>query len=287
MKKILITGGAGSMGREISFILSNKGYDIRVFDIPVANFEGLEEKGIETVKGDIGDYQAVKKAVENTDMVVHLAAILPPASEVDRERAFKVNVDGTKNIVDAIKEKNEKTRLIFTSTVATYGDTTNREPPVDITTPQTPNSNYSNSKVYAERYILDAGIDHTILRVTGVVLAELLDPPEWPFIEKQRVEFISRNDVVDSIVAAVEREEAKNKVFIIAGGKTWQMKGYEFVKEFFKVLDIPVEDAEYTESPVYSDWYDTEKSQKILEYQNTSFPKFLEIFQRAVDEVLC
>lgn len=287
MKKILITGGAGSMGKEITLILSEKGYDVRVFDIPQANFDGLEEKGIEIVKEDIGNMDAVQNALENIDMVLHLAAILPPASEVNRDRTFKVNVDGTKNLLDAIKDKNKKIRMIFTSTVATYGDTFDRKPPIDIDTPQSPNTNYSDSKVNAEKYIKNSGVDYTILRVSGVVLAALLDPPKWSFVKDQRVEFIYRKDVVDAIVSSVETEKALNKVLIVAGGKTWQMRGYEFVKEFFKVLDITLEDAEYSEVPVYSDWYDTEEAQEILNYQNTTFPEFLKIFQKAVDAVLC
>jgi len=286
LERILITGGAGSMGKELSFILAEKGYKIRVFDITQANFTGLKEKGIEIYEGDITDKVSVKKSLKDVDTVVHLAAILPPLSEKNKELAFKVNVDGTKNLVNAIESNGNKARLIFSSTVATYGDTTDLEPPVTVNTKQRPNTNYSESKVRCEQYILDSGIDYTILRVAGVVLAALLDPPEWPFKANQRVEVVFRDDVVSALVAAVEVKESTNKILIVAGGKTWQMKGHEFVEEFFKVLDIDPEDAEYAEKSVYSDWYDTEEAQKLLNYQKTPFPEFLGKLQSAVDEVL-
>lgn len=286
MKKVLVTGGAGSMGKEISIILADKGYMVRVFDIPQANFAGLEEKNIETIKGDIGNVESVSNAINDIDIVVHLAAILPPASEVNKELTMKVNVNGTNNIVDSIIAKGKDIRLIFTSTVATYGNTTNLEPPINVATIQKPNTNYSESKVLAEKYILSSGINYSILRVSGVVLAALLDPPAWPFTENQRVEFVFRDDVVSAIVAAVESENAASKILIVAGGKTWQMKGYEFVKEFLHVLDIPLEDAEYSKNSIYSDWYDTKDAQEILKYQKTSFPEFLKIFQNVVDEAL-
>lgn len=286
MERILITGGAGSMGKELSFILAEKGYKIRVFDIPQANFTGLKEKGIEIFEGDITDKENVNKSLKDVDTVIHLAAILPPQSEDNKELAVKVNVDGTKNLVDAIKNNGNEARLIFSSSVATYGDTTDLEPPVTVDTKQRPNTNYSETKVKCEKYILDSNIDYTILRISGVVIAALLDPPEWPFTADQRVELVFKDDVVSALVAAVEVKKSTNKILIVAGGKTWQMKGHEFVEEFFKILDIEPEDAEYAEKPVYSDWYDTEEAQKLLNYQKTPFPEFLGKLQSAVDEVL-
>jgi nucleoside-diphosphate-sugar epimerase len=286
LERILITGGAGSMGKELSFILAEKGYKIRVFDIPQANFTGLKEKGIEIFEGDITDIESVKNSLKDVDMVVHLAAILPPLSENNKELAVKVNVDGTKNLVDAIENHGNKARLIFSSSVATYGDTTDLEPPVTVDTKQRPNTNYSETKVKCEKHILNSDVDYTILRISGMVLAALLDPPEWPFTAEQRVEMVFRDDVVSALVAAVEVKESTNKILIVAGGKTWQMKGHEFVEEFFKILDIEPEDAEYAEKPVYSDWYDTEEAQNLLNYQETPFPVFLGKLQSAIDEVL-
>lgn len=283
MKKLLITGGAGSMGRELSIALSNKGYKVYAYDIPVANFTGLDQYGITGIKGDITDPDSIGEAIRGMDMVVHLAALLPPVSERSWDVTHTVNVLGTKNLVDAIAAQGRKTRLIFSSTVASYGDTTKLEPPITTETPQNPNSNYSRSKVEAEQHILKSGIPYTILRVSGVVLAALMDPPSWPFIANQRVEFVYRGDVVSALIAAVEKEESTNRILIIAGGLTWQMQGDQFVKEFLEVLDIPFEDAEYAEKPVYSDWYDTTESQRILGYQNTSFPQFLGLLREAVD----
>jgi nucleoside-diphosphate-sugar epimerase len=283
MKKILITGGAGSMGRELSIALSDKGHKVYAYDIPAANFTGLDEHGIEGIKGDITDPSSIGEAVKDMDVVIHLAALLPPVSERSWDTTYSVNVLGTKNLVEAIVAQGRKTRLIFSSTVASYGDTTGLEPPITTETPQNPNSNYSRSKVEAEQHILKSGIPYTIFRVSGVVLAALMDPPSWPFIADQRVEFVYRGDVVSALLSSVEKEESTNRILIIAGGLTWQMQGHQFVRQFLEVLDIPFEDAEYAGKPVYSDWYDTTESQRILGYQNTSFPQFLELLKEAVD----
>lgn len=286
MKRVLVTGGAGSMGREISLLLAGKGYRVRVFDIPKANFDGLKERGIEVVKGDITNMESVKAATEGVDLIVHLAAILPPLSERKPELTQSVNVMGTEHLLTAISESEKPPRLIFTSTVATYGNTTAIQPPVTAETPQLGMSNYAKTKIEAEGIVKAADIEYVILRVSGVVLAALLDPPEWPFEENQRIELVFRDDVVSAIMGAVEAEDAVGKTLIVSGGETWQMQSNDFVREFFQVLDIPFEDAEYAEVSHYSDWYDTEEAQALLHYQNTPFPKFIEKFQAAVDEVL-
>ena len=93
---VLITGGAGSVGRILAARLRQEGRPVRVFDLPMMNYAGLEGvDGIEVIKGDITDADTVRHAVDGVAAVIHLAAILPPASERDRAKTFAANVDGT------------------------------------------------------------------------------------------------------------------------------------------------------------------------------------------------
>ncbi|HEX2922526.1 MAG TPA: NAD(P)-dependent oxidoreductase [Chloroflexota bacterium] len=287
MRRVLITGGAGGVGRELTAALVQKGYTVRAFDLPFVDFSALEDMdGVEIAKGDITDLDTVRAAVEGVDLVHHVAALLPPASERNREKTLAVNVQGTANIVRAIQEQEDRARLIFTSTVATYGDTTADQPPIRVNHPQRPNTIYSESKVLAEKEILDAAIPFTILRVSAIVMPALMDPPEWPFLANQRMEFINRADVVRALIASVEQEKAANKIFNIAGGRSWQMLGREYIEKTFPILGIRVEEAVYPEKPHYSDWYDTAEAEAVLHYQHTPFPRFLEMLEIAVAEAL-
>jgi nucleoside-diphosphate-sugar epimerase len=287
LKRVLITGGAGGVGRELTAALVARGYRVRVFDLPQVNFAGIEgQPEIEIVRGDITNHSDVWSAVREIDTVLHVAALLPPASERNRTKTFAVNVEGTSVLAQAIREAGGRARLVFTSTVATYGDTTGAQPPIRAGHPQRPNSVYSESKVAAERAILDAGITSTILRVSAIVTPALQDPPEWPFVADQRMEFVCRADVVRALIAAVDRDEAADRILNVAGGRSWQMLGREYIAATFPILGIPVEDATYPEAPLYSDWYDTSESQAILDYQQTPFPTFLEQLDRAVAEAI-
>lgn len=288
MKRVLITGGAGSIGAEVTRRLAEGGYFVRVFDLPFLEFSALEKlNNVEIIRGDITDQDKVREAIDGTDTVLHLAALLPFASELDRARTFSINVSGTANLVKAIKAMGGNSRLILSSTVATYGNTMKDEPPVGINHPQHPVDIYGESKVAAEQEIISGDIPYTILRVSGVVIPALLDPPNpYPFMRDQRMEFVARSDVVDALCGAIQTDHATNKIFNIAGGESWRMFGNEFVKEVFNILDLPFEDANYRQTPWWSDWYDTSESQAILHYQLTSFSKYLEQLNRAVQEAI-
>jgi UDP-glucose 4-epimerase len=286
--KILITGGAGSVGKELTQRLVALGHHVRVFDLPVCDFSSLEAMpNVEILRGDIGDVPTVQRAVAGMACVLHLAALLPFASEKDRSRTFAVNVEGTRHLADSIRAAGGKTRLVFSSTVATYGSTMDADPPIRVDHHQTHVDIYGESKIAAEQVILGAGIPYTILRISGIVIPAFLEPPDpYPFMRDQRMEFVDRADVVTALLEAVQRPQAANKVFNIAGGRTWQMRGHEYVEQVFALLGVPPEEAHYRQTPWWSDWYDTTESQAVLQYQNTPFAVHLEHLDKAIQEAL-
>src|SRR5215813_6689095 len=145
---ILITGGAGSVGRSLVARCRADGHTVRVFDLPSCDFTGLEgEPGIEVVPGDITQMASVEQAVQGVSAVMHLAAILPPASERNRERTLSINVDGTANIIRAMEARTRDAVLVFSSSVSTYGNTTPEAPPVRVDHPQTALDIYAASKI--------------------------------------------------------------------------------------------------------------------------------------------
>src|SRR2546422_10379775 len=82
---ILITGGAGSVGRSLVARCRTDGHTVRVLDLPVCDFTGLEGKpGIEVVRGDITQMATVTAAGQGGSAVMHLAAVLPPARAANR-----------------------------------------------------------------------------------------------------------------------------------------------------------------------------------------------------------
>ena len=275
---MLVTGGAGSVGRRVVDRLVGSGLSVRVLDLPTMDFADLEGRlGVEVVRGDITDADGVRRAVDGTGAVLHLGAVLPPNSERDRDLTLRVNVGGTRNLVDAMERLNPDGRLVFTSSISTYGDTSSEEPPIRVSRGQSAIDIYAESKIEGERLVRESSLTNTVvLRIAGIVVPAFLEPPDpWPFMERQRVEMVHRDDAADALYASVSTPDAGGRVFNVGGGPTWQLHGRDYVRDFYEVMGAPVELATYRATPGWVDWYDTEESQRVLRYQNRSYEDYL------------
>ena len=285
---VLVTGGAGSVGRMLVEKLVADGQAVRIFDLPFMDFEGLEDRdGIDIVKGDITDAAQVADAIKGVSSAVHLAALLPPNSERDRDRTFGVNVGGTENIIKAMEAGAQDATLIFTSSISTYGNTMDEKPPVRVDHPQSAIDIYADSKIVGERMVRESSLNWIAMRIAGIMVPAFMEPPSpWPFVAEQRVEMVHRDDVVDALFASVGAPEAANKVLNIAGGPTWQMHGEDYARDFYGFMGAPFEDVDYRESPGWVDWYDTEGSQRLLRYQNRSYQHYSDEMHAIVEALM-
>lgn len=102
----------------------------------------------------------------------------------------------------------------------------------------------------------------------------------------QRTEFIHRDDVVTALCTTITEERAKGQIFNIAGGPTWRTTGRAYVKNYFDLMGVSLEEAHFLESPGWCDWYDTDLSQEILRYQNTSYQEHLERLRAEVERMI-
>lgn len=267
-KRVLITGAAGRLGRVLCESLKNQ-YQICATDVVPFKTD------LEYVLTDITDFNAVLKVVKGVDAIVHVAAILPPQSEVDREKTMRVNLEGTRNILRAAEMESKVMPFVFTSSVVVYGIEKSFEP-ITISHRLSATDIYSESKIASEELIKKSNVAYKILRVTGVYSPERMELPAiLQFSKEQKVEFIALEDVVSALKSSINKDEAEHKVFNIAGGESWRMTGQEFINRMYGALGIEVK-ANFSPTPTYFGWYDTAVSNKILGYQKTSFNKFLE-----------
>ena len=122
-KRYLITGGAGFIGSRILKHLYKNGSEIRILDnFSSGQWHNLRpyRDGIEIIDGDIRDYNTVKDAVLDTDIVIHQAAIASVAASIsDPLLTNSVNTGGTLNVLAASK-KSKVQRVVFASTASFY-----------------------------------------------------------------------------------------------------------------------------------------------------------------------
>ncbi len=271
--KVLVTGGAGRLGATVVSSLVQGGHRVTVFDLPHVDYRHvLQLPRIQIAKGDITNLDQVTAACDGVDIALHLAAILPPASEQHPERTRLINATGTECLVKALAATSAAP-MVLSSSVAVYGQTQGDAPPLTVDHPVMATDHYSQSKILAEQGVQGSNIHFTILRISGVYTAVPFEfPTPVQFQAIQRVEFVDREDVVAALVAAVECE-ATGRVLNIAGGASWRMTGERFVAEVFDAFGVPGT-VDYLDHEGYFDWYDTEASQRLLGYQQTPFPVY-------------
>lgn len=288
MAEILITGGAGNFGRTLAQALRQQNHDLRIFDLPLCDFSFFQDwEKIRILEGDILDPVAIQATLNGVELVYHLAAILPPVSEVNRERTFQVNVDGTRNLVEACAASGGISSLIFTSSVSVYGDTSNEKGLIGPEHPVNPFDWYAESKVAAEQILMASGLPVINIRISGIVIPAFLDPPEpWPFMHDQRIELLAIGDLVRALANLVEIKSAASQTLLLAGGKSWQVTGEEYVRRWGEIMEIPVDEMSFMNQPGWLNWYDTSRSQTLLNYQNTSLDAFFKELDIAVQEAL-
>jgi nucleoside-diphosphate-sugar epimerase len=285
--RVLVTGACGYIGSTLAKRLLKKGYQVRGFDLPTDTNKKVAKqlRPARFLWGDVTDVNVVKKAVnDDVDAVVHLAYILPPVSETKPELAMKVNVDGTRNVVQAVETSSRKPKLIFTSSTAVFGMTANEKPPIKPDHSANITNNYSRCKILCEKMIMESKVRYTILRLAAVLPLE--PSPESTSITNSmppngRMEFLHYQDACTAIINCLIRKKTDNQVYTIGGGKKNQMLIKDMMMKMFAALGMPEPDwNQFGKKPYYLDWYDTTESQSILKYQKRTFDEFIEEFKK-------
>lgn len=225
--RVLVTGGAGFMGSHLVPSLLKQGHDVSVLDNLSAGKKGRIPKGIRFIKGDVTKAEDVRKASKDAEVIFHLAAMIDVAYSVTHpEETYKINVEGTKNLLEA----NDGKRFVYVSSAAVYGEAT--ELPISEDHPLKPISPYGESKVKAEQECVKRkgrGTKITILRpfniygkgqdpkspYTGVITkfienAKAGQPLTIYGDGKSTRDFVNIRDVCDALLLAMKKEGTYN-----------------------------------------------------------------------------
>jgi GDP-4-dehydro-6-deoxy-D-mannose reductase len=139
--RLLVTGASGFVGAHLCELLSRSGCEVTT----------LSRDGVVDHQVDVCDAAAVHRAVRahRPEGIFHLAAIAyVPDAEADSDRAHRVNVGGTRHVLDAAAEVGA--RVLFVSSGAVYGDGAGAAPPFREEAPLVPRGVYARTKVDAE-----------------------------------------------------------------------------------------------------------------------------------------
>jgi nucleoside-diphosphate-sugar epimerase len=175
--RISILGGSGFIGRRLAAALAASGrlgphevealtlFDLVPPEAPPARFP------VNCVGGDIADLP--REAIpEGTDVVFHLAAVVSAQAEADYDLGRRVNVHGTEAVIDACRRLGTRPRVVFTSSVASFGGGQTAKLPDDAR--QVPTNSYGAQKAAAELFLNDASrrgfLDAVCIRLPTVIV---------------------------------------------------------------------------------------------------------------------
>jgi len=283
--RVLLTGAFGNVGTSALRELLAQGHTVRCFDVPSkANLRAARRLTgrAEVVWGDLCRQEDVEKAVEDQEVGIHLAFIIPKLSATgvgvdDRpEWARSINVGGTQNLLAAMKAQPKPPKIIFASSVHVYGRTQDKPPCRTASEPLEATDDYSQHKIECEQMVRASGLDWAIFRF-GVVfpLALKLDPAMFDVPLSTRLEFVHTRDVGLALANAVSCPEVWGKVLLIGGGEHCRFYYRDVVSLLLEKMGVGMlPEKAFGETPFCIDWLDTRESQKLLNYQHRNLEDY-------------
>src|ERR1700678_3840566 len=155
--KAFVTGATGFVGSHVARVLAEHGADLRLLVRSGSDPRNIEGIHADRVLGDLRDPESIEKAMSGCDVVFHVAADYRLWVR-DPEQMYRANVEGTRAVLEAAR-KNHVRRVVYTSSVATMGFTSNGHP-ADEDSPVSLDGmigHYKRSKFMAEEVALEAG----------------------------------------------------------------------------------------------------------------------------------
>jgi UDP-glucose 4-epimerase len=239
--KALVTGGAGFIGSHLIDALLAKGHEVACIDNFSSGKREFIEKNldkIELIEGDLLNRQDIKKALDDCDIVFHLAANPDVrVGAVNPKIHFDNNIIATYNLLEEMREKGI-VKIAFTSSSTVYGDATVIPTPEDYG-PLIPISLYGASKLAAEALICSYchtfDMETVIYRFANVVGPRSTHGVIYDFIKKlranpdeleilgdgtQRKSYLYIDDCIDAMLFGIEKAKEKVEIFNI-GSEDW------------------------------------------------------------------
>ena len=159
--KILITGGAGMVGRKFAQNLAHNGNlageqieQLTLYDVVAAEPPSDGQIPVDVMVGDLPSAEEAERLVAGQpDVIYHLAAIVSGEAEQDFDKGYRINLDGTRRLLEAIRDSGREIRFVFASSIAVFGAPFPQAIPDDFF--NTPLTSYGTQKAICELLVSD------------------------------------------------------------------------------------------------------------------------------------
>lgn len=235
MKNILITGGAGFIGSNLSEYLLKKGFNVTVVDdLSTGKIKNISNSKIRFYKKDVLDIDKIKFK-KKIDVIVHLAAKAEIMISQNKEDVYaKSNLNALQTLLNFASQKKIK-KFIFASSASIYGDTMNKR--INENFRSDPKHFYAYTKLIGEKMIINYSkinkFNYTIFRFfniygknsTAVVakfIAQKLQNKKITIFGngKQKRDFLHIDDLNYALLKSIRIKKSKNQIYNLGSGKS-------------------------------------------------------------------
>jgi len=222
----LVTGGQGFIGSHLCARLVAEGHRVRVLARPSSDLSGLAGLQVDVVRGDLTEPASLGPAVSGAEAIFHVAGALKGLRETD---LFRVNADGTKNLVVAAAAEPRPARFVYVSSIAAAGASPGGTVPRTEEMPPQPLTWYGRSKLAGEQAVRSvAGLAWTIVRPPIVFGPRERDVYGYFRIARRGVlpvvgfsdryfSLLYAEDLADGMIRAAAAASAVGQVYFLAG----------------------------------------------------------------------
>jgi D-erythronate 2-dehydrogenase len=295
-EKVLVTGGFGLVGTQTVRRLVADGHYVLATDLETPAHRKAAASlaaGAEARWADLTDPGQVDRLVTETSptVIIHLAAVIPPAIYRHPELARRVNVDATVALLRAAQSSPHPVRFIQASSNAVHGSRNphRHQELVRVDTPVAPSDLYGAHKAEVERRVQDSGLQWVILRLAGVMSVDLDAMPlnmDAPYLESAlpadgRIHTIDVRDVALAFATATTADVV-GEILLIGGDESHLLRQSDVGKALAAtrgLVDVLPPgrpgDPESDEDWYVTDWMDTTRSQQVLQFQRHPWPDML------------
>jgi nucleoside-diphosphate-sugar epimerase len=248
--RYFITGATGFVGGHLAEACVARGHAVSALARPDSDTAFLERLGVTVQRGDLTDREAVGRAVDSADVVIHCAAKVGDWGPVEDYRA--VNVDGLRGLLEACRGRSLQ-RFVHLSTLGVYAARhhygTDESEPV----PQNHIDSYTQTKAEAERLALQYHRDYqvpvVILRPGFIygprdrtVLPRLIESLRTRMLRhlgggRRALNTIYVGNLVDAVFLAVEKPQAVGNIYNLTDGEFVSKK--QFIDKIAQSLELP------------------------------------------------
>jgi dihydroflavonol-4-reductase len=242
----LVTGGAGFIGSKLVEALLAQGEQVRVFDSGVDAATHLADAGAVLIAGDIVNRDELRAALDGCERLFHVAALFQ-MWQPDKSQYYRVNVDGTRNVLEGALDTGVR-RVVYTSSAATIGEAQGQLGDERTVHRGYFLSDYERSKYLGEKVALEVcerGLRLVVVNPTSVygpgqtshmtqALVRFLNG-RLPAVIDARLNFVYVDDVIQGHLSAMEKGQAGERY--ILGGENTSLS--EFLRLGAKIAGVP------------------------------------------------